>query len=141
MRLLNIFLLLVCVTGCRQTPQRTVAVTHDPELQRLTAALDAAKTQTDMNFASKKISEFWDARLASVESRIAQRLDAEQQKAFAASKERWRSYRTWEVQFRSEFFASGSIQPLIANESYSGLTKHRVTELESLWISTLEAAR
>jgi len=118
-------------------PQATI----DPELKWLTAALDAAKTQTDMNLASKKISEFWDAKLASVESRIAQKLDDGQQKAFADSKARWRDYRTQEIKFRSDSFADGSIRPLIVNESYSEITEHRVAELESLWVSTLEPTR
>ena len=140
-RPLCIFLILVCAAGCRQAPQRTVVVHHDPELLRLTAVLDAAQTQTDMNLASKRISEFWDAKLASVESRFAHRLVDEQQKGFADSKERWRIYRTQEVQFRSAFFSDGSIRPLVANASYSEITEHRVAELESLWVSTLEVAR
>ena len=130
-------LFLVCVPGCQQAPRHATEVTPDPESQRLTAALHVAKTQTDMNLASKKISEFWDAKLASVEKRVEQKLDNEEQKRFSESKERWRNYRMQEVQFRSDFFTGGSIQPLIANESYSQITEHRVAESESILVEAL----
>lgn len=112
----------------------------DSKLQRLEKTFDDAESQTDMNLASLKIAQYWDEKLASIEARVTQKLDAEEQKAFADSKARWRSYRKKEVQFRTDFFAGGSIQPLIANESYSEITGHRVAELESLWSDALAAS-
>jgi uncharacterized protein YecT (DUF1311 family) len=104
----------------------------DPELQRLGAALDAAMGQSDMNLASWNVSLYWDAKLASVEKQVEQKLDDEERKQFAESKERWRKYRALEVQFKVDFFAGGSIQPLIANSAYTEITVHRVEEIESL---------
>ena len=46
-----------------------------------------------------------------------------------------------EVQFRSDFFAGGSIQPLIANDIYSQITEHRVAELQSILTDALEGKR
>jgi len=89
-------------------------------------------TQTDMNLASHKISEFWDAKLASIEKRVEKKLDDEERKRFSETKERWRSDRMQEVKFQSDFSAGGSIQPLVANACYSEMTQHRVAELSSL---------
>jgi len=132
------FLLLVLAAGCQITPKHQANTTSDPELWQIRAALDKARTQTDMNLASKKISEFWDAKLASVEKRIEGKLDEQELKRFSESKSLWQRYRMEEVKFRTDFFAGGSIQPLIANTSYSQITEHRVTELESLLVDALE---
>lgn len=141
MKRVCIFLLLICFAGCQQPTQNkglaTTAPTNvepmsDAELQRLIAALNAAKSQTDMNLASKNISEFWDARLVSIEKRIKDKLDKQHQKQFTESSGDWRRYRASEVKFHADFFSEGSIQPLIANESYSQITQHRVTELEAV---------
>ena len=133
-----IFLLLVCIVGCQQAPRHETVVAPDPKLQRLKASLYAAETQTDMNLASKKISEFWDGKLASVEKRVEQKLDGEERKRFSQSKERWHTYRMQEVEFVADFFDGGSIQPLITNERYSDITEHRVAELESLLAVALD---
>jgi len=107
----------------------------DPELQRLGAALDAAMTQYDMNLASWNISKYWDAKLASAEKQVEQKLDDTERKQFAESKERWRKYRAQEVQFRADFFAGGSIQPMMEYGAYTVITVHRVEEMESLlWV-------
>ena len=135
---LFIFLFLVCAVGCHQTPHQGTAVAPDPELRRLTAALDAADTQTDMNLASKQIADFWDAKLGILEKQISQKLDGEERKRFSDSKERWHSYRAQEVRFRSSFFDGGSIQPLMANMSYSEITEHRVDEMESFFADALK---
>jgi len=124
--------------GFQHAPHRETAVASDPELKRLTAALDVAMTQTDINLASKKISEYWDAKLAAVEKRVEKKLDVEQRRRFSESKERWRSYRMQEVEFRTDFFAGGSIQPLVANMCYAEITEHRVTGLLSLLLDALE---
>src|SRR6266536_6432546 len=109
----------------------------DAELRRLTSNLESAKTQPDMNLASKKLADFWDSKLIAIEGRIEGRLDGKEGKEFADSKKRWRSHRSSEVAFRSGFFAGGSIQPLIANAAYSQITEHRVVELESLFRDAL----
>jgi uncharacterized protein YecT (DUF1311 family) len=106
-------------------------------LQRLTTNLQSAKTQTDMNLASKKLGEFWDVRLSTVEAKIESRLDNGERKRFGDSRQRWRSYRAKEVRFRASFYDGGSIQPLIANTAYSQITEHRVSELESLFVDGL----
>jgi uncharacterized protein YecT (DUF1311 family) len=107
----------------------------DPELQRLGAALDAAMTQEDMNIASWNISQYWDAKLGSAEKQVQQKLDDTERKQFAESKERWRKYRAQEVQFRADFFAGGSIQPMMEYGAYTDITVHRVEEMESLlWV-------
>ena len=121
-------LFLVCGLGCRHAPHREMPLTSDPELQRLEAALNVAMTQYEMNLASHEIAKYWDAKLASIEKRVERKLGTR----FAESKARWRSYRMQEVQFRSDGFAGGSIQPLIANLAYAELTEHRVAELLSL---------
>jgi uncharacterized protein YecT (DUF1311 family) len=133
-----LFVLAACFIGCQQYQPRHTTITSDPELQRLTATLERAQTQYDMNLASKKISEFWDEKLTFVEKRVLRKLDNEQQKQYSNSSELWRSYRKHEVQFRSDFFAGGSIRPLIANSSYSQITEHRVIELESIFADALE---
>src|SRR3954463_14675145 len=86
----------------------------DAELQRLTSTLRNAKTQTDMNLASKKLADYWNARLAAVQARIESKLDAKERKEFAGSHKRWHSYRTAEITFRAGLYEGGSIQPLIA---------------------------
>jgi len=111
-------------------------LTSEAELRRLTAAFGAAESQNDMNLASKNISGFWDAKLASVEKRIEDKLDEQQQKQFSESSGLWRRYRTDEVRFHVDFFSGGSIQPLIANESYSQITQHRVAELEAILVDS-----
>jgi len=127
-----ILLILICGLGCQHTLQREPAVAPDPELERLTAALDGAMTQTDMNVASGEISKYWDMKLAAIEKRVEKKLADEARRRFTESKDRWRNYRMQEVRFRSEFFAGGSIQPLIANMCYAEITEYRVAELSSL---------
>lgn len=109
----------------------------DDELKRLTLNLQAAETQAEMNLASNKLAEFWDARLSAIEGTIEGRLDDRERKQFEESKTRWRSYRAGEVTFRASFFDTGTMQPLIANTAYSQLTEHRVSELESLYTDAL----
>jgi uncharacterized protein YecT (DUF1311 family) len=113
------------------------APAEDAELTRLSHALEKATTQGDMNVASGKIAEYWDRRLASVERRIEGKLDGDALKAFAASKARWNQHRSLEVSFRASFFEGGSIQPLIANSHYAGMTEHRVAELEAFFTDAL----
>jgi uncharacterized protein YecT (DUF1311 family) len=138
-------LLLVCFSGCQQpiqnkssamTAPADAGLTSDAELRRLTVTLDAAKNQTDMNLASWNISKFWDARLASVEKRLEDKLDKQHFKQFTESSGRWRRYRTSEVKFDSDVFSGGSIRPLIANESYAQITQDRVTELETVLVDS-----
>jgi len=124
------FLFLVCAVGCQQTPRHTPIAKLDSELPQLTAALDAADTQGEMNDASGKIAEFWDAKLASIEKQLTHELNDEQRKQFADAKEQWQNYRAKEVDLETDLFAGGSIQPLIANETYSEITQSRVAELE-----------
>jgi uncharacterized protein YecT (DUF1311 family) len=109
----------------------------DPELQRLMLSLESARTQMDMNLASKKLAEYWDAKLHAVDLKIEGRLDGKQRKEFAQSRKRWRSHRAGEVAFRASFSEGGSIQPLTANTAYSEITEHRVGELESLFSDVL----
>lgn len=111
----------------------------DAELQRLTSALQKAKTQTDMNLASKRLADYWDDRLAGVQAKIERKLDAKERKQFVQSNKRWLSYRAGEVAFRAGFYKGGSIQPLVANTAYSEITEHRVSELESLLSEGLAA--
>jgi uncharacterized protein YecT (DUF1311 family) len=125
------FLLLACIAGCAQAPKHKAAGAPDSELLKLTAALDSAQTQTGMNLASQKISDFWDGRLASVEKRLLLKLDGEDRRRFSDSMKHWRSYRMHEVQFRAGFYEGGSIQPLIANTAHSQITEHRAGEMES----------
>jgi uncharacterized protein YecT (DUF1311 family) len=110
----------------------------DSELHRLNTALKEAMTQADMNVASKKIGDFWDAKLVLIERQIETKLDHRQLKSFSKSKRRWQSYRSQEVKFLASFAEGGSIQPLVANTSYSQLTAHRVMELKGLFGESLE---
>ena len=112
----------------------------DAELQRLTANLESAKTQADMNLASRRLSGFWDARLTDIEDKVEGKLGSRERKRFVDSKRRWRSYRSKEVAFRAGFIDGGSIQPLIANGAYSQITEHRVSELGSLFMEALDGA-
>ena len=130
-----IFLFLICVAGCQQAPRPETAVTREPELERLTALRSAAKTQADLNVASNALADFWDGKLASIEERIEhvlQKCDGDEQERFLKSKDRWRSHRTEEVEFVDRWFEGGSIVPLMVNQTYSDITKHRVSELEFL---------
>jgi uncharacterized protein YecT (DUF1311 family) len=129
---LCIFLVLVFAVGCQQAAPHETAVTPDPELAQLEAALAAAMTQTDMNIASVKIAEFLDSKLASVEKQVARKLDNVEQERFAEFNERWRRYRIQDVQFWASFYEGGTIQPLVANNAYSAITAQRITELEDL---------
>src|SRR3954454_16146825 len=105
----------------------------DSSLQQLKRDLQQAKTQTEMNQASKKIADFWDAKLVRLEKKVESKLDRQERKKFLESKKFWQKYRSSEVSFRAHFFEGGSIQPLIANSAYSQLTEHRVIELEVLF--------
>jgi uncharacterized protein YecT (DUF1311 family) len=107
-------------------------------LQKLKSNLQQAKTQTEMNQASKAISDFWDARLLQVENKIESKLDRHERKKFLESKKLWQKYRSNEVSFRASFSEGGSIQPLIANSAYSEITEHRVRELEALFKDALQ---
>jgi Lysozyme inhibitor LprI len=118
---------------CQQAQAEWVETNADPELQRMTVALDQATSQADMNLASFQIGVYWEAKLAELEKRISKTLDAKQQKQFARSMGLWRLYRTQEIQFQSGFYEGGSIQPFIANETYAGITEDRVNDLDSLW--------
>ncbi len=129
----------VCFVACGQQPEeRQSKQVSDPELKRLNAALDAAETQSDMDEASDKIAKYWERRLASVEKQISRKLGAEERKRFARSIGRWQLYRAQEVEFEADFYLGGSIEPMVANETYSGITENRVDELESLWTNTLK---
>lgn len=127
---LLVLLVLFCVVGCLHAPSPE-RVAADQELERLTATLESAMTQGDMNRASGKIAEFWDAQLAAIEQRRAESLQGEQKTRFAESQAAWRQYRIQQVESRSEIFTGGSIRPLIKNRIYAELTERRVKELES----------
>lgn len=113
------------------------ATPGDKELPLLKGRLQAADTQSDMNFASKELAEYWDRKVGSIENKITARLAARERKKFEESRKRWRMYRSREVEFRATFFEGGTVQPLIANIAYIELTQHRVSELESLLVSAL----
>ena|ERR1041385_8944529 len=104
----------------------------DAELQRLTSALQRAETQADMNLASKKLADYWEAKLVAIQAKIERKLEAKERKDFTQSSKRWRSFRTGEVAFRASLYEGGSIQPLIANTAYAEITEHRVGDLDSL---------
>ncbi len=104
----------------------------DAELQRLTSALQNANTQADMNVASKKLADYWDGKLVAAQAKIERKLDAKERKRFVQSHKHWLSYRAGEVAFRAGLYEGGSIQPLVANTTYSEITAHRVSELDSL---------
>lgn len=108
------------------------AGSQDPELRRLTSALQNAMTQTDMNLASKQIADYWDKILVAAQAKVERKLDAKERKQFLQCHKHWLSYRTNEVAFRAGFYEGGSIQPLMVNTAYSEITEHRVSELEFL---------
>lgn len=125
---------MMLVSAFWQQAQAALTETNaDPELQRLTAILDKAEGQTDMNLASFRISGYWDAKLESLQTRISKKLDAGGQRKFGETIGVWERYRTEEVQFEASFYEGGSIQPLIANQAYSAITEDRVVELDSAW--------
>jgi uncharacterized protein YecT (DUF1311 family) len=132
MRLLVISLFLLITTAA------LAAELSNSSLQKLKSNLQQAKTQTEMNQASKAIADFWDARLLQIENKIESKLDGQERKRFLASKQLWQKYRSSEVSFRASFSEGGSIQPLIANSAYSQITEHRVTELEALFKDALQ---
>jgi uncharacterized protein YecT (DUF1311 family) len=109
----------------------------DSTLLKLKNDLQQAKTQAEMNQASKAIADFWDARLLAAEKKIESKLDGQERKKFLTSKQLWQKYRSNEVSFRASFSEGGSIQPLIANSAYSQITEHRVIELETLFRDAL----
>ena len=124
------FVLVATGTAADQPPK------EDPELLRLNKALDAAVSQADMNIASRKIMEFWEAKLASVEKQtvVAVRSNEAQRIRFTASQKQWRSYRNCEVEFESGFEGKGTIQPLVAGIHYARITERRVKEPEALLV-------
>ncbi|EEF62823.1 lysozyme inhibitor LprI family protein [Pedosphaera parvula] len=109
----------------------------DSNLQQLKNNLDQAKTQTETNLTSKAIADFWDAKLLRTERKIESRLNRQEHKKFLQTKKLWQKYRSSEVSFRAGFSEGGSIQPLIANSTYSHITEHRVIELEALYTDAL----
>ena len=117
---------------CLLTMSAKASGRPDAELQRITSTVQDAKTQTDMNLASKKLADYWEAKLVAVQTKIESKLDAKERKEFAQSNKRWQSFRTGEVAFRARLYEGGSMQPLIANNAYSEITEHRVSELQSL---------
>ncbi len=136
--LLSIF---ICLAGCKQQPQQNRSRTEtnsDPELQQLTAALNSAYSQMDMDEASGNIAKYWDRRLAVIDKKIIRKLDARQRREFAEAMGGWQFYRTKEAHFYAGFYEGGSIQPMVDNETYSEITEDRVEELESLWTSNLD---
>ena len=131
----HILLFLISIAGCQQAPRPETAVTRETELERLTTVFNAAETQADLNIASNDLAKFCDGKLASIEERIErvlQKCDGDEQEQFLQSKDRWRSHRTGEVEFVAHWFEGGSIVPLVANQAYTNITKHRIAELEFL---------
>ena len=109
------------------------AVPSDPELERLTLAYRNAQTQREMNFTSMEICEYLDAKLLLLEKKLATKFSATDRNKFEDLKKCWIEYRSKGVDFRASFFAGGTIRPTVANQAYAEITKHRITDLESLW--------
>jgi len=104
----------------------------DAELLRLEKEMTEAITQKDITMASGKILEYWDKKLAEVESHVAQKLTAEEKVQFEASKKRFVEYRKKEVEFRTSFSGRGTIGGFTANSEYSSITRHRIKEMKEL---------
>ncbi|MEI8107647.1 MAG: lysozyme inhibitor LprI family protein [Verrucomicrobiota bacterium] len=109
------------------------AVPPDPELERLTSVYRKAQTQREMNFTSMEICEYLDAKLLLLEKKLATKFSATDRNKFEDLKKCWIEYRRKGVDFRASFFEGGSIRPTVANQAYAEITKHRITDLESLW--------
>jgi uncharacterized protein YecT (DUF1311 family) len=129
----NWFQILVMASLSLVPPFAKADGTNEMELKRLEVQLDRAMTQGEMNVATGELARFWDSRLAEVETRIEGKLNKKERKDFSKSKKRWRAYRAKEVAFQAKYFEGGSIQPLMANDAYNEITKHRVTELDSFF--------
>jgi len=128
MRFLSLILL------CCSTAPAFSALPFDPELARLSHALEISRSQSDLNVASGHLADYWDRRLLAVEQQIVAQLNPADRKKFTKVQAEWRRFRSSEVAFGASFFAGGSIQPLMANSRYALLTEHRVTELAALII-------
>lgn len=104
----------------------------DFQLAKLEAALDSARTQTDMNLKSRDLGLYLDAKLSVLEERIKKDLDSESLKLFVAASNIWKKYRDAQVLSEGDVFRDGSIQPLIHNSVYIRLTKERLAALYEL---------
>jgi uncharacterized protein YecT (DUF1311 family) len=125
-RLLICGLILVSTAGPATSADRA-------ELKKLPSALDAARTQTDMNVASGALADYWDKELRRTERNIEKKLDARALALFQKTKRAWREYRSTQVVFEGDFYRGGSIQPLIRNTVFVSLTERRVKDLEKLY--------
>lgn len=99
----------ILMTGCENVAPKNSSTNSSGDLQKLTVTLDSADSQTEMNIASAKISEDWDARLTTVERRLKEYLDALERVQFAKSEKQWRGFRLHEVRFQASRYAGGSV--------------------------------
>jgi uncharacterized protein YecT (DUF1311 family) len=110
----------------------SVSAGADKELIRLEAALDAARSQTDMNLQSGDIAQYLDRKVTELENRIKKDLDSDALALFTAASDEWRKYRIAETRFEGDTYRGGSIQPLIHNQVFSRITQERLEALRNL---------
>lgn len=131
-RLLFVLVSLLGLTlfGCGKPQQPAVTPSKDPELAKLEAAVLEADSNAGMKATTGDVGDYWDRRMAAVETRIEAGLDEKHRALFRAMQKAWREYRAAEVAYQTDFYRGGSMQGLIANQTYAELTEARVRELE-----------
>jgi uncharacterized protein YecT (DUF1311 family) len=131
-RLLYVLVSLLGLTlfGCGKPQQPAEVFSEDPELAKLEAAVLEADSNAEMKATAGDVGDYWDRRMAAIETRSETRLDEPQRVLFRAMQKAWREYRAAEVAYQTDFYRGGSMQGLIANQTYAELTEARVRELE-----------
>jgi hypothetical protein len=103
----------------------------DQELVRLRSALDAARSQTEMNLRSEELGRYLDRKIASLEDRIRKDLDSEALVSFVTASKKWREYRMAEMKAEGDVYRGGSIQPLMHNQAFIRITEERLIVLQN----------
>jgi uncharacterized protein YecT (DUF1311 family) len=104
----------------------------DAKLRELEERLTVAKSQTELNIASRDIAEHVEKRLAEREAEMIRGLDAEGARLFRHASDLWRAFRSAQVASEGDFYRGGTIQPLIRNSAFIRITKERIKLLSEL---------
>jgi uncharacterized protein YecT (DUF1311 family) len=102
----------------------------DKKLGELEKKFKTAKTQSELNITSYKLSQHWDEKLKELQKKVKVKLNKESLVLFINSSKSWQTYRAAQVKFAGNLYKGGSIQPLIHNTTHMGITKTRIQLLK-----------
>lgn len=102
-------------------------------LNRLEREMAAARTQVEMNAASRALAGYWDRRLKEEEKRVLDTLDEEARRLFVKAQAAWRAWRDAEVLLRGDAVRGGTLRPTAEKLNEAAMTEKRFHSIRQVF--------